>query len=164
MKLAVAMDADQQHQRIHSNLPLHLACKNPAPGDSIRVLANRETALQQDGRGRLPLHVALSESALTWECGIESLWKAHPLFGGPQDRTTKLPALLLACCPKRDIVERKTKERAARTYTGMWRFVSEEAKRHTLRSMRDVVELEHLETIFELLRADPGVLASAVNQ
>ena len=140
------------------NLPLHVVCANPSPGALLDVLVVPETACQTGAEGRLPLHIALHSGALTWDRGISALWNAYPLYGSPLDNATNLPAVLLACCPDSKTKQGKILQRAARLNPGMWQFLNPTSRQRILDIATAEVELAHLETVFQLLRADPTLL------
>jgi hypothetical protein len=85
-------------------------------------------------------------------------WNACPQYGGTLDKVTGLPAFLLAVVPDPVIVQRATKRLAADTCGSLWRFMPATAQQRALAKAQSQIDLHHLSTVYELLRAAPNVL------
>jgi hypothetical protein len=135
------------------NLPLHLACSHD--GAEVAIL---ECLLDQasvvDTAGRWPLHIALM-SGKTWYRGkIDKLWNAYPHYGGPTYQG--LPAFVWAALPDPKVVQRETQRLASER--PLWRFLPAIAQQRELKEAASYLELDHLTTVYEVLRAAPNVL------
>lgn len=140
------------------NLPLHLACRYEGAESIMECLLSERQASIQDVHGRLPLHIALT-SAKLWHNGVAALWNACPQYGGTRDKVTGLPAFLLAVVPDSVVVQRATKRLAADNCGSLWRFMPTAAQQRALAKAQAQIDLHHLSTVYELLRAAPNVLA-----
>jgi hypothetical protein len=138
------------------NLPLHVACRYEGAETVMHCLLNQASIL--DAHGRLPLHIALL-SGKTWHHGIANLWNACPQYGGTRDLITGLPAFLLAALPDPAVVQRATKRLAADMCGSLWRFMPTASQKRAMEDAKANVDLLHLSTVFEVLRAAPNVLA-----
>lgn len=138
------------------NLPLHLACRYEGAETVMSCLLNQASILDADDR--LPLHIALL-SGKTWQHGILNLWNACPQYGGTRDKETGFPAFLLAALPDPAVVQRATKRLAADTCGSLWRFMPASSQKRALDEAKANVDLLHLSTVYEVLRAAPNVLA-----
>lgn len=131
------------------NLPLHLACRHEGAETIMGCLLEQASVL--DPQGRLPLHLALA-SGKTWHHGIESLWNACPQYGGAHDEASFL------LVPDEAAVQRATNRLAADTCGSLWRFMPVVSQQRALADAKSRIDLEHLSTVYELLRAAPNVL------
>lgn len=137
-------------------LPLHVACRYEGAETIMECL--RDQASVMDADGRLPLHIALL-SGKTWHHGIASLWNACPQYGGLRDNKVGLPAFLLAALPDSAVVQRATKRLAADTCGSLWRFMPFASQNRALQDAKVSIELQHLSTVYQVLRAAPNVLS-----
>ena len=63
-----------------NQLPLHMAASNPVARPSLimsLVEKNPRAASMVDGKGRLPLHLAVESGRSSWERGIDSIYQAY---------------------------------------------------------------------------------------
>ena len=155
--LAMGLHPNEVLERDSSgNLPLHLACRYEGAETVMECLFDQASILDTDGR--LPLHIALT-SGKTWHHGIASLWNACPQYGGARDKSAGLPAFLLAALPDPAIVQRATKRLAADTCGSLWRFMPTSSQKRALEDAKAHIDLQHLSTLYEILRAAPNVLS-----
>lgn len=157
-ELVIRLFPDQPSQRDeHGRLPLHLAVTHSSGVYPLETLLPNHANVP-DGDGRLPIQLALN-SGRTWGTGIASLWYAHPLYGGLEDSKTGFPPFLLANMPDPMENRRKVQERAAQNYQGMWRFLPSTTQLRAVAEARNQINLEQLDTIYELVRAEPSVVS-----
>mmetsp|Transcript_23592 Transcript_23592/g.33803 ORF Transcript_23592/g.33803 Transcript_23592/m.33803 type:complete len:350 (+) Transcript_23592:203-1252(+) len=156
-ELALKLFPEQQsHRDEQSLLPLHYACLHPSSKYPLETLLSNHVD-EPDADGSLPLHLALTSSR-TWRTGISSLWSAYPLYDSKCHTKTNFPPFLLATMPDPVQSRRKVQQRAAQNFQGMWRFLSTASQLRAMADARRQIELEHLDTIYELLRAEPSAI------
>jgi hypothetical protein len=114
---------------VDGQLPLAIACSRPSDYVTTILRAHPRAASISDSKGRYPLHLACQTAHLTWESGIRDLFLSAP------------QVLLI---PTSD---------GSSVFFSMALALAE-SRAKPCPSM----ELSHLETLFQLLRADPTVV------
>lgn len=125
-------------------LPLAIAVSSPffnsqqQSRDTIQHLLRRysNAARLADFSGRYPLTLALTHGK-TWESGVEDLFHGYPQSVSIRDPSTNMFPFMIAATPRRMDFETKCAEDSADAKDAM-KFI-----------------IEHVDTIFRLLLADP---------
>jgi hypothetical protein len=114
---------------VDGQLPLAIACSRPSDYVMTILHAHPHAASISDSKGRYPLHLACQTAYLTWESGIRDLFLSAP------------QVLLIP-----------TADGTSAFFAMALGLAESRAKRCPS------MELSHLETLFQLLRADPTVV------
>lgn len=167
------MELDEQNGR----LPLHIAAASRNKEDKRRVIKllvqlNPGAVVALDSQGQLPLHLALANGDM-WVDGVSSL--VAPVALKTRDPTSQLyPVLMAAAAATQDsrlqgreltdvreqaeLQLRQQNPRFSSNYHLMLRIESE--ARHRAMHDGDLA----LETIFELVRAEPSFLRAGISE
>jgi hypothetical protein len=126
---------DTKGPGVDGQLPLAIACSRPSDYVTTILHAHPHAASISDSKGRYPLHLACQTAYLTWESGIRELFLSAPqvLLIPTADGTSVFLAMALGLAES---------PRGAKRCPSM--------------------ELSHLETLFQLLRADPTVVRAYI--
>ena len=164
------------HRDEEGRLPIHICASSPtyikqpskreAKHSLMRYLLHEDSAVAKisDNSGRLPLHIA-AESGKTWsKGGLKHLVAAHPSSLRTPDGVTGMLPFMLAATHKpsgvknrRDRAERK----AANAFPNHDFFAFPDADKDAIvEAIYGKEEIEQLETVFHLIRSDPGSIIS----
>ncbi len=160
-------------QSFDGSIPLHLAAGAPVyvkqhyehdqvsnPIDSLSK-AYPSGALIFDGRGLLPIHIAI-RIGKKWDEGISSLVMAEPRsLNVPDPLTGLFPSMLAAYCyfrrnPAASMILRKVQNRVGLLD---WKTMTERQKEIMMSRLCKEEELSSITSLFELLRAAPNILS-----
>lgn len=120
--------------------------------ESYPAAASRASAV-----GRFPLHVALSFGKRWAE--IEPLFYAYPGAVNSIDPVSRLPIFCLPSAVPVDEYEVEMTAKWRGRQASIWYYIPQRDRNRAIDSAREIIELERIDTIYQLLRRYPSALA-----
>ncbi len=114
--------------------------------------------------GQLPLHSALAQGK-SWK-RLRLLFSSYPDALWTLDQTTALPSFCLAVLAVHETRERASlcaRQTVGNKIGGMWHFLPLSTQQQAIDSAQQLVDAEQLTTIYEVLRAFPNAVLTALS-
>lgn len=142
----------------HHHNSMSSSTSSPSAGlllESISKIFSKEVlakgARHLSINGRFPLQVALSMGRPWRE--VSALFAAYPDVLSKVDPFYQVPTF---CLPAIVPIEENQVEDIARKQTSIWKYMRQSEKKKTKEAVRMILEIDRLNTIYQLLRRDPS--------